>query len=217
MSAGCRGSACNPKGRPMALSDYHLHVSIAVSDIQQAVAFYEGKLGLPVLGSGPSAQIAEGSRVYGSGGGPALNVYQSDTAGKSPATLATWYVDDIDQIVDELTASASSSPATTPSRRMPKASLASRWWADRLVPGPRRQHLCHRGRHLTRRGRRSQVASDEGRFERNLLTAASPRQVGAVEPRITSSVGSRGARAGRRPAWRASSRCAASSPLRRSG
>ena len=89
----------------MALSDYHLHASIAVSDIQQAVGFYEGKLGLPVLGSGPSAQIAEGSRVYGSGGGPALNVYQSDTAGKSPATLATWYVDDIDQMVDELTAS----------------------------------------------------------------------------------------------------------------
>ena len=28
----------------MALSDYDLHASIAVSDIQQAVAFYEGKL-----------------------------------------------------------------------------------------------------------------------------------------------------------------------------
>jgi catechol 2,3-dioxygenase-like lactoylglutathione lyase family enzyme len=35
---------------------------------------------------------------------PALNVYQSVTAGKSPATLATWYVDDIDQVVDELAA-----------------------------------------------------------------------------------------------------------------
>ena len=33
----------------MALSDYDLHASIAVSDIQQAVAFYEGKLGLPVV------------------------------------------------------------------------------------------------------------------------------------------------------------------------
>jgi catechol 2,3-dioxygenase-like lactoylglutathione lyase family enzyme len=30
-------------------------------------------------------------------------VYQSDTAGKSPATLATWYVDDIDKVVGELT------------------------------------------------------------------------------------------------------------------
>jgi catechol 2,3-dioxygenase-like lactoylglutathione lyase family enzyme len=89
----------------MPLSAYQLRASVAVSDIHRAVAFYEGKLGLEALQSGPSAHIADGSRVYGSGGGPALNVYQSVTAGKSPATLATWYVDDIDQIVDELAAS----------------------------------------------------------------------------------------------------------------
>ena len=75
-----------------------------MSDIQRAVAFYEGKLGLPALKAGPSAHIPDGSRIYASGGGPALNVYQSVTAGKSPATLATWYVDDIDAMVDELTA-----------------------------------------------------------------------------------------------------------------
>jgi catechol 2,3-dioxygenase-like lactoylglutathione lyase family enzyme len=86
----------------MPLSGYHLRASIAVSDMQKAVAFYEGMLGLEVLQSGPSADIADGSRVYGSGGGPALNVYQSVTAGKTSATLATWYVEDIDQIVDEL-------------------------------------------------------------------------------------------------------------------
>jgi len=89
----------------MPLSTYELRTSIAVSDIQKAVAFYEGNLGLQPLETGPSAHIADGSRVYGSGGGPALNVYQSDTAGKTPATLATWYVDDIDQIVGELTSS----------------------------------------------------------------------------------------------------------------
>ena len=88
----------------MALNRYQLRASIAVSDIHQAVAFYEGKLGLQALESGPSAHIADGSRVYGSGGGPALNVYQSVTAGKSQATLATWYVDDLDQIVGELSA-----------------------------------------------------------------------------------------------------------------
>jgi catechol 2,3-dioxygenase-like lactoylglutathione lyase family enzyme len=88
----------------MPLSNYHLNASIAVSDIQQAVAFYEGKLGLPALKAGPSAHIPDGSCIYGSGGGPALNVYQSVTAGKSPATLATWYVDDIDAMVDELSA-----------------------------------------------------------------------------------------------------------------
>ena len=88
----------------MPLSEHHLRTSVAVSDIGRAAAFYEGVLGLPVVGSGPSAHIAGGSRVYGSGGGPALNVYQSDTAGKSPATLATWYVDDLDRIVGELAA-----------------------------------------------------------------------------------------------------------------
>jgi catechol 2,3-dioxygenase-like lactoylglutathione lyase family enzyme len=86
----------------MPLSAHHVRTSIAVSDIQRAVAFYEGKLGLRALRSGPSAHIADGSRVYASGGGAALNVYQSTTAGKSSATLATWYVDDLDAIVDEL-------------------------------------------------------------------------------------------------------------------
>jgi catechol 2,3-dioxygenase-like lactoylglutathione lyase family enzyme len=88
----------------MALSDFPLRASIAVSDIRQAIEFYEGRLGLEALESGPSATIPDASRVYGSGGGPALNVYQSPTAGKSPATMATWYVDDIDQVVDELAA-----------------------------------------------------------------------------------------------------------------
>ncbi|MER5458312.1 VOC family protein [Micromonospora sp. NPDC002389] len=89
----------------MPLSEHHLRTSIAVSDIQRAVAFYEGKLGLQALQSGPSANIADGSRVYGAGGVAALNVYQSVTAGKSPATLATWYVDDIDRVVGELVSS----------------------------------------------------------------------------------------------------------------
>ena len=88
----------------MPLSDHHLRASIAVSDIGRARQFYEGKLGLRALESGPSARIPDGERVYGSGGGPALNVYQSATAGKSQATLAVWYVDDIDGIVDELIA-----------------------------------------------------------------------------------------------------------------
>ena len=66
----------------MPLSDFHLRASVAVSDIQRAVAFYEGKLGLQALRAGPSANVPDGSRVYGSGGAPALNVYQSGAAGK---------------------------------------------------------------------------------------------------------------------------------------
>ncbi|MET8231408.1 VOC family protein [Micromonospora sp. NPDC005298] len=87
----------------MPLDEFHLRASVAVSDIRMAAAFYEGKLGLRALRSAPSASIADGSRIYASGGGPALNVYQSVTAGKTDATLATWYVDDLDGIVDELT------------------------------------------------------------------------------------------------------------------
>ena len=74
-----------------------------VSDIGRAVVFYEGKLGLQALDSGPSATIPDGSRVYGSGGGPALNVYQSLTAGSHRRHWQR-YVDDIDQVIDELTA-----------------------------------------------------------------------------------------------------------------
>ena len=88
----------------MPLSEFPLRASVAVSHIGRAVAFYEGRLGLQALKSGPSAAIPDGSRVYGSGGGPALNVYQSATAGQSRATLATWYVDDIDKVVEELAA-----------------------------------------------------------------------------------------------------------------
>lgn len=88
----------------MALGDFEVRASVAVSDIQRAAAFYEGTLGLHALESGPSAAIADGSRVYESAGGPALNVYESATAGQSEATMATWYVDDIDAVVDELAA-----------------------------------------------------------------------------------------------------------------
>ncbi|HET7799380.1 MAG TPA: VOC family protein [Humibacillus xanthopallidus] len=91
-------------GTIMPLSDFPVRASVAVSDIGRAVAFYEGKLGLTALKSGPSAAIPDGSRIYGSGGGPALAVYQSPTAGKSAATLATWYVDDLDEVVEELAA-----------------------------------------------------------------------------------------------------------------
>jgi predicted enzyme related to lactoylglutathione lyase len=88
----------------MPLSDFPVRPSIAVSDIGRAISFYEGMLGLPLLQSGPSAKIVDGSRVYGCGGGASLSVFQSVTAGESRATLATWYVDDIDRIVDELAA-----------------------------------------------------------------------------------------------------------------
>ena len=88
----------------MRLTTSPVRASVAVSHIGRAIRFYEGQLGLQPLQSGPSAEVPDGSRVYGSGGRPALNVYQSAAAGQSKATLATWYVDDIDQVVEELAA-----------------------------------------------------------------------------------------------------------------
>jgi catechol 2,3-dioxygenase-like lactoylglutathione lyase family enzyme len=83
----------------MTLSSYRLSAQAAVSDMARAAEFYEGKLGLTAVRAG-----ADGSRVYATGGGASLVVYPSpDNAGGSTATLATWYVDDVEQMVDELT------------------------------------------------------------------------------------------------------------------
>ena len=84
----------------MTLGNHRLNAQIAVSDMARARAFYEGKLGLVAERTG-----ADGSEVYATGGDSSLVVYPSpDHAGRSTATMATWYVDDIDRMVDELTA-----------------------------------------------------------------------------------------------------------------
>jgi catechol 2,3-dioxygenase-like lactoylglutathione lyase family enzyme len=83
----------------MGLSSYRMRASIAVTDMARAEEFYEGKLGLAVARTG-----ADGSKVYVSAGDDLLDVYPSpDHAGRSTATLATWHVDDVEQVVDELT------------------------------------------------------------------------------------------------------------------
>jgi catechol 2,3-dioxygenase-like lactoylglutathione lyase family enzyme len=82
----------------MSLSTYRLNPSIAVSDMARAQRFYEGQLGLSAVQAG-----ADGSRVYASGDDTSLHVYPSPAhAGGSTATLATWYVDDVEQVVEEL-------------------------------------------------------------------------------------------------------------------
>lgn len=83
----------------MGLSSYRLNAMIAVTDMTRAEEFYEGKLGLPAVQTG-----ADGSKVYASGGDESLIVYPSQgTAGRSTATLVSWYVNDVEQVVDELT------------------------------------------------------------------------------------------------------------------
>jgi catechol 2,3-dioxygenase-like lactoylglutathione lyase family enzyme len=82
----------------VSLSDYTVRTSIAVSDMARAREFYEGKLGLS-----PGEPWSDESRLYACGGGTSLHVYVSPApAGIAAATLATWYVPDLEQVVDEL-------------------------------------------------------------------------------------------------------------------
>ena len=81
----------------MGLSEYKVAAAVAVSDMDGAREFYEDKLGLSVgIDSGDNLQYrcAEGSMIH---------VYLSpEHAGKSTATLASWGVDDVEEVVDEL-------------------------------------------------------------------------------------------------------------------
>jgi catechol 2,3-dioxygenase-like lactoylglutathione lyase family enzyme len=82
----------------MGLSAYNVRTSIAVSDIARAAEFYEARLGLPA-----GERQSDESRIYACGGDTSLHVYESPAhAGKATATLATWYVEDLEQVVDEL-------------------------------------------------------------------------------------------------------------------
>src|SRR5919202_4507723 len=74
------------------LGDSRLMTAIPVRDVDQARGFYEGALGLRFAG-GPRA---DGSLEYECGRGTGLFTYPTaENAGKSPATLAAWQVDDI--------------------------------------------------------------------------------------------------------------------------
>lgn len=83
----------------MSLSDTKVGATIAVSDLDRARQFYEGKLGLSATSEDPPAAI-----TYGCGDGSELLVYASEYAGTGKATVATWEVSDLEATVDELTA-----------------------------------------------------------------------------------------------------------------
>jgi catechol 2,3-dioxygenase-like lactoylglutathione lyase family enzyme len=81
----------------MGLSDCDVTALLAVSDLDRAKRFYEHQLGL-VRGE----EEEQGVR-YPCAHGTEIFVYLSpENAGKSPATLAGWSVDDLDQTMDEL-------------------------------------------------------------------------------------------------------------------
>jgi catechol 2,3-dioxygenase-like lactoylglutathione lyase family enzyme len=81
----------------MGLSDCRVEALLAVSDLDSAKRFYEHQLGLA-----PGEEEEEGVH-YPCAQGSGVFVYLStENAGKSPATLAGWFVDDLDQTMDEL-------------------------------------------------------------------------------------------------------------------
>jgi catechol 2,3-dioxygenase-like lactoylglutathione lyase family enzyme len=81
----------------MGLSDCTVEAALAVSDLDKARRFYEHQLG---LASGEEEQDAV---RYPCANGTRIFVYLSpENAGKSSATLAGWFVEDLDQTMDEL-------------------------------------------------------------------------------------------------------------------
>jgi catechol 2,3-dioxygenase-like lactoylglutathione lyase family enzyme len=84
----------------MSLSDAQVRATVAVSDIGRAREFYEGTLGLRTSDDDGVDQV----RIYRCGGGSVLQVYASEHAGASTATVASWSADDFDAVIDDLIA-----------------------------------------------------------------------------------------------------------------
>jgi catechol 2,3-dioxygenase-like lactoylglutathione lyase family enzyme len=79
------------------LSDCRVQALLAVSDLDKARRFYEHQLGLV------PGEEEEGAVRYPCADGTGIGVYLSAAnAGKSPATLAGWFVDDLDRTMAEL-------------------------------------------------------------------------------------------------------------------
>jgi catechol 2,3-dioxygenase-like lactoylglutathione lyase family enzyme len=80
------------------LGDYPAAATIATADLARARKFYEETLGLKV-----DMEDDPGGILYATGGSRVL-LYQSEFAGPSKVTVATWMVDDLDRVVDVLSA-----------------------------------------------------------------------------------------------------------------
>jgi catechol 2,3-dioxygenase-like lactoylglutathione lyase family enzyme len=86
--------------RQVGLSEHKVEVVIAVSDLERARLFYEDRLGLI---PGPVQDEEDQGVRYPCADGTQVFTYLSpQNAGKSGATLAGWFVDDLDQTIAEL-------------------------------------------------------------------------------------------------------------------
>jgi catechol 2,3-dioxygenase-like lactoylglutathione lyase family enzyme len=81
----------------MGLSDCEVEGLLAVSDLDRARRFYEQQLGLV------PADVEEEAVRYPCAHRTRILIYLApDNAGKTPATLAGWDVEDLDRTMDEL-------------------------------------------------------------------------------------------------------------------
>jgi catechol 2,3-dioxygenase-like lactoylglutathione lyase family enzyme len=82
------------------LADARIGANVPVSNLEEAVSFYGGKLGLSLFERGEGEPYAR----FAGAGETKLGVYESKTAGQSKHTLASFVVDDVRSVVDELKA-----------------------------------------------------------------------------------------------------------------
>jgi len=81
----------------MMLANAPVAAILPAVDLERAIKFYKGKLGLQ-----PIDTPDQGGIMFESGQGTQLYLYQRDTATKADHTVAGWKVDNIEQVVRAL-------------------------------------------------------------------------------------------------------------------
>ena len=85
---------------PSLLTESRIGAQVPVSNLDEAIAFYEGKLGLKLFERGADQPYAR----FSGAGQTKLGIYESATAGQARHTLASFVVDDVRAVVDALKA-----------------------------------------------------------------------------------------------------------------
>jgi catechol 2,3-dioxygenase-like lactoylglutathione lyase family enzyme len=98
--AGQQSMTATPGSAPTGLRGCSVNAAIPVSDMEAARSFYEGRLGL-----GPGTELPRGARLYACADQTALVIYPcAVSAGQANAMVAGWNVDDVERMVDRLSA-----------------------------------------------------------------------------------------------------------------
>ena len=82
------------------LADARIGANVPVSNLDEAISFYEGKLGLALFERGEEHKYAR----FSGAGQTKLGIYESGTAGQARHTLASFVVDDVRAVVEGLKA-----------------------------------------------------------------------------------------------------------------